>query len=63
MIYGCLGTITFYGYIVYDTDKLIKKRFTYAKYISVAVNLYLHVIPIFLSLLLILIVAENKNVV
>ncbi|WJX15858.1 hypothetical protein P8452_05956 [Trifolium repens] len=62
MIYGCLGTITFYGYIVYDTDKLIK-RFTYGKYISVAVNLYLDVIPIFLCLLLILIVAENKNVV
>ncbi|GKV48601.1 hypothetical protein SLEP1_g55398 [Rubroshorea leprosula] len=50
MIYGCLASIIFCGYIIYDTDNLIK-RFSYDEYIWAAVSLYLDVINLFLSLL------------
>ncbi|KAG6766148.1 hypothetical protein POTOM_030215 [Populus tomentosa] len=50
MIYGCLGAIVFSGFIVYDTDNLIK-RFSYDEYISAAINLYLDIINLFLALL------------
>ncbi|KZV25452.1 Bax inhibitor-1 family protein [Dorcoceras hygrometricum] len=50
MIYGGLASIIFCGYIVYDTDNLIK-RYTYDQYIWAAVSLYLDVINLFLSLL------------
>ncbi|KAK4482294.1 hypothetical protein RD792_009446 [Penstemon davidsonii] len=50
MIYGCLASIIFCGYIVYDTDNLIK-RYTYDEYIWAAVALYLDVINLFTSLL------------
>ncbi|CAN8247996.1 unnamed protein product [Cochlearia groenlandica] len=50
MIYGCLASILFCGYIVYDTDNLIK-RYTYDEYIWAAVSLYLDIINLFLSLL------------
>ncbi|KAJ9172001.1 hypothetical protein P3X46_015292 [Hevea brasiliensis] len=50
MIYGCLASIIFCGYIIYDTDNLIK-RFSYDEYIWAAVCLYLDVINLFLSLL------------
>ncbi|KAG8389306.1 hypothetical protein BUALT_Bualt02G0215700 [Buddleja alternifolia] len=50
MIYGALASIIFCGYIVYDTDNLIK-RYTYDEYIWAAVALYLDVINLFLSLL------------
>ncbi|XP_010422556.1 PREDICTED: BI1-like protein [Camelina sativa] len=50
MIYGCLASIIFCGYIVYDTDNLIK-RYTYDEYIWAAVSLYLDIINLFLSLL------------
>ncbi|GAV84995.1 Bax1-I domain-containing protein [Cephalotus follicularis] len=49
-IYGCLASIIFCGYIVYDTDNLIK-RYTYDDYIWAAVALYLDIINLFLSLL------------
>ncbi|RDX92600.1 Protein LIFEGUARD 4, partial [Mucuna pruriens] len=50
MIYGCLASIIFCGYIIYDTDNLIK-RFTYDDYIWASISLYLDVINLFLSLL------------
>ncbi|KAK7336785.1 hypothetical protein VNO77_17333 [Canavalia gladiata] len=50
MIYGCLASIIFCGYIIYDTDNLIK-RFSYDEYIWAAVSLYLDIINLFLSLL------------
>ncbi|CAM8979418.1 unnamed protein product [Rhodiola kirilowii] len=50
MIYGCLAAIIFCGYIVYDTDNLIK-RHTYDEYIWAAVSLYLDIINLFLALL------------
>nr|AFK47143.1 unknown [Lotus japonicus] len=49
MIYGCLAAIIFCGYIVYDTDNLIK-RFSYDDYIWASVCLYLDIINLFLSL-------------
>ncbi|KAK7243023.1 hypothetical protein RIF29_37807 [Crotalaria pallida] len=50
MIFGCLASIIFCGYIVYDTDNLIK-RFSYDEYIWASVSLYLDIINLFLSLL------------
>ncbi|GAV57562.1 Bax1-I domain-containing protein [Cephalotus follicularis] len=58
MIYGCLGAIIFCGYIIYDTDTLIK-RFSYDDYIWAAVCLYLDVINLFVSLLTILEAADS----
>ncbi|KAJ4969423.1 hypothetical protein NE237_016124 [Protea cynaroides] len=50
MIYGALASIIFCGYIVYDTDNLIK-RYSYDEYIWASVSLYLDIINLFLSLL------------
>ncbi|GFP88160.1 bi1-like protein, partial [Phtheirospermum japonicum] len=50
MIYGYSSVIFFCGYIIYDTDNLIK-RYTYDEYIWAVVALYLNVINLFLSLL------------
>ncbi|KAF3612556.1 hypothetical protein FXO37_36717 [Capsicum annuum] len=58
MIYGGLASIIFCGYIVYDTDNLIK-RYTYDEYIWAAISLYLDVINLFLSLLTIFRAADN----
>ncbi|XP_027350202.1 protein LIFEGUARD 4-like [Abrus precatorius] len=49
-IYGCLASILFCGYIIYDTDNLIK-RFSYDEYIWASVSLYLDIINLFLALL------------
>ncbi|OAY79512.1 BI1-like protein [Ananas comosus] len=58
MIYGGLAAIIFSGYIIYDTDNLIK-RYTYDEYIWAAVALYLDVINLFLSLLTLLRAADS----
>ncbi|KAI7750253.1 hypothetical protein M8C21_015962 [Ambrosia artemisiifolia] len=58
MIYAGLSAIIFCGYIVYDTDNLIK-RYTYDEYIWAAVALYLDIINLFLSLLNILRVLDR----
>ncbi|CAO2826508.1 unnamed protein product [Amaranthus hypochondriacus] len=58
MIYGCIGSIIFCGYIVYDTDNLIK-RYTYDQYIWAAVSLYLDIINLFLSLLTVFRAADS----
>ncbi|OVA05395.1 Bax inhibitor 1-related [Macleaya cordata] len=58
MIYGGLASIIFCGYIIYDTDNLIK-RYSYDEYIWAAVSLYLDIINLFLSLLTILRAADS----
>ncbi|KAJ6399330.1 hypothetical protein OIU77_019971 [Salix suchowensis] len=50
MIFGCLASILFCGFIIYDTDNLIK-RYAYDEYIWAAVSLYLDIINLFLSIL------------
>ncbi|KAJ7949848.1 BI1-like protein [Quillaja saponaria] len=51
MIYSCLSSIIFCGFIIYDTDNLIK-RFSYDEYIWASVSLYLDVINLFLAILI-----------
>ncbi|KAL7583963.1 protein LIFEGUARD 2 [Lactuca sativa] len=58
MIYGCLASIVFCGYIVYDTDNLIK-RYTYDEYIWASISLYLDIINLFLSLLTVFRAADS----
>lgn len=58
MIYGCLAAVIFCGYIVYDTDNLIK-RYTYDQYIWAAVSLYLDIINLFSALLTIFRAADG----
>ncbi|AQK62357.1 hypothetical protein Zm00014a_035337 [Zea mays] len=58
MIYGGLASLIFCGYIIYDTDNIIK-RHTYDQYIWAAVSLYLDVINLFLSLLQLLRAADS----
>ncbi|KAL5702201.1 Protein LIFEGUARD 4 [Ranunculus cassubicifolius] len=50
MIYGAIGAIIFSGYIVYDTDNLIK-RMSYDEYVLASVSLYLDILNLFLMLL------------
>ncbi|KAI4342718.1 hypothetical protein MLD38_027308 [Melastoma candidum] len=50
MIYGALGALIFSGYIIYDTDNMIK-RYSYDDYIWASVSLYIDVINLFLSIL------------
>ncbi|KAJ4744592.1 Bax inhibitor-1 family protein [Rhynchospora pubera] len=58
MIYGGLGALVFSGYIIYDTDNLIK-RHTYDEYIWATVSLYLDIINLFLQLLTLLRAADS----
>ncbi|MQL99439.1 hypothetical protein Taro_032160 [Colocasia esculenta] len=58
MIYGALAAIIFCGYIIYDTDNLIK-RYTYDDYIWAAVALYLDIVNLFMSLLTLLRAADS----
>ncbi|KAK2401708.1 Protein LIFEGUARD 4 [Trifolium repens] len=58
MIYGCLAAIIFCGYILYDTDNLIK-RYSYDEFIWASVSLYLDIINLFLSLLTIFRAADS----
>ncbi|KAM5563663.1 hypothetical protein ABKV19_018334 [Rosa sericea] len=50
MMYGIVGCIIFCGYIVYDTDKLIK-RHHYDDYMLAAIELYLDAINLFSSMI------------
>lgn len=50
MIYGGLAALVFTGYIIYDTNNLIK-RFSYDQNIWAAISLYLDILNLFLSLL------------
>ncbi|KAJ0232721.1 Protein LIFEGUARD 1 [Hirschfeldia incana] len=50
MIFSCFASVVFCGYIVYDTNQLIKKL-NYDEYIYAAICLYLDVINLFLHVL------------
>ncbi|KAI6693294.1 hypothetical protein NL676_021004 [Syzygium grande] len=50
MIFGCLGSIIFASFIIYDTNNLIK-YFSYGEYIWAALSIYLDTINFFLNLL------------
>ncbi|KAK9182466.1 hypothetical protein WN944_025611 [Citrus x changshan-huyou] len=52
-VYGGISALVFCGYIVYDTDNLIK-RFTYDDYILASVTLYLDILNLFISILRVL---------
>ncbi|GLJ12024.1 hypothetical protein SUGI_0182300 [Cryptomeria japonica] len=58
MIYGGLASILFSGYIIYDTDNLIK-RYSYDEYVWAAISLYLDIINLFVSLLTLLSEAQD----
>ncbi|XP_057476879.1 protein LIFEGUARD 2-like [Actinidia eriantha] len=49
-IYGCVGAIVLSGYVIYDTDNLIK-RFKYDEHVSAAVALYLDIVSLFIACL------------
>ncbi|MCE3216445.1 BI1-like protein [Datura stramonium] len=57
-VYSAVSAIIFCGYIIYDTDNLIK-RFTYDEYIWASVTLYLDVLNLFLTILRILRQGDN----
>ncbi|KAL8171335.1 hypothetical protein V2J09_023139 [Rumex salicifolius] len=57
-IYGGISAMIFSGYIVYDTDNLIK-RFTYDEYIWASVTLYLDILNLFLAILRVLRQGDN----
>lgn len=57
-IIGGFSAIVFSGYIVYDTDNLIK-RFTYDEYIWASVTLYLDILNLFLTILRLLRQGDN----
>jgi len=57
-VYGGFSALVFCGYIVYDTDNLIK-RFTYDEYILASVALYLDILNLFLTILRILRQGDN----
>uniref|UniRef100_A0ACD5UP74 Uncharacterized protein n=1 Tax=Avena sativa TaxID=4498 RepID=A0ACD5UP74_AVESA len=48
-VYGCISALVFSGFIIYDTDNLIK-RHTYDEYVTAAIALYLDII-IFMAIL------------
>ncbi|XP_044351892.1 protein LIFEGUARD 2 [Triticum aestivum] len=50
MIYGALAALIFSGYIVHDTDNIIK-CYTYDEYVWAAVSLYIDIINLFMALL------------
>jgi protein lifeguard len=50
MVYGCVAALVFSGFIIYDTDNLIK-RYTYDEYVSAAIELYLDIINLFMAIL------------
>ncbi|KAK4587423.1 hypothetical protein RGQ29_024218 [Quercus rubra] len=58
MIYSGLASLIFCGFLVYDTDDMIK-RYSYDDYIWAAATLYLDVINIFLNLLNLLDAADS----
>lgn len=53
LVIGCIGALVFSGFIVYDTNNLIR-RFNYDEYIEAACNLFLDVLNLFMYILMIL---------
>ncbi|KAK9945585.1 hypothetical protein M0R45_011093 [Rubus argutus] len=60
MIYGIVGILVFCGYIVHDTDELIK-RYEYDEYILAAIDLYLDILNLFLKLVEVMKDAESSD--
>lgn len=60
MIYGIVGILVFCGYIVHDTDELIK-RYEYDEYILAAIDLYLDILNLFLKLVEVMTDAESSD--
>ncbi|KAG9144398.1 hypothetical protein Leryth_017529 [Lithospermum erythrorhizon] len=50
VVYGCIGSLVFSGFIIYDTDNLIK-RFSYDEYIAAAVTLYIDILNLYSCIL------------
>lgn len=57
-VYGGISAVVFCGYIVYDTDNLIK-RFTYDDYILASAALYLDILNLFITILRVLRQADS----
>uniref|UniRef100_A0A0D3FQ51 BI1-like protein n=1 Tax=Oryza barthii TaxID=65489 RepID=A0A0D3FQ51_9ORYZ len=49
LVYGCVAALIFSGFIIYDTDNLIK-RYTYDECVAAAITLYLDIINLFMAL-------------
>ncbi|GLT99561.1 hypothetical protein SLE2022_169950 [Rubroshorea leprosula] len=60
MIYGFLGAFIFCGYIVYDTNELIK-NYTYDQYVLAAISLYLDIVNLFVNILSLLINSDADS--
>ncbi|CAL5066831.1 unnamed protein product [Urochloa decumbens] len=48
-VYGCLAALVFSGFLIYDTDNLIK-RHGYDEYVTAAICLYLDTVNIFMAI-------------
>ena len=48
-VYGCVVALVFSGFIIYDTDNLIK-RHAYDEYVMAAISLYLDTVNIFMAI-------------
>ncbi|CAL5078630.1 unnamed protein product [Urochloa decumbens] len=48
-VYGCLAALVFSGFLIYDTDNLIK-RHGYDEYVTAAISLYLDTVNIFMAI-------------
>jgi protein lifeguard len=59
-LFGGLGALVFSGFILYDTESLIK-RHTYDEYIWASVGLYLDILNLFLTILNILRSMQSDN--
>ncbi|GJM88529.1 hypothetical protein PR202_ga04603 [Eleusine coracana subsp. coracana] len=59
-VFGGLGALVFSGFILYDTESLIK-RHTYDEYIWASVGLYLDILNLFLTILNILRSMQSDN--
>ena len=49
LVYGCVAALVFSGFIIYDTDNLIK-RHAYDEYVTAAISLYLDTVNIFIAI-------------
>jgi len=59
-LFGGLGALVFAGFILYDTENLIR-RHTYDEYIWASVGLYLDILNLFLSILNMLRSMQSDN--
>jgi len=59
LAFGCVGALTFCGYILFDTWRL-QKQFGYDDYIGATIELYLDIVNLFLYILKILAALSKK---